>query len=250
MRLLRLVRRDTIIGFRTLGGVTLSLVLTLVLYIFVASLSYNSIVVKLRVMGRAINYVEFLAPGLAAIAVAETSFIMGSLYWIDRRVGMFEQLVAGPFTREEYAASKILTAAIYSLAYTALTIALVSLLSPCTGLEMLRTLLATPIASTLFASMGLCAATRVRSPESYNMLINTVLIPLFLLSPAYYPLQAMPTPIRCIALANPLTYVVEAFRSLMLAPERVLKPLTIVTTMAAVLTVLALAMFRRMEVTD
>ncbi|NPA96936.1 MAG: hypothetical protein GXO32_04990, partial [Crenarchaeota archaeon] len=148
MRLLRLVRRDVVVGFRTLGGATLSLALMLALYIFVASLSYNTIVQHLELFGRSVNYIEFLAPGLASIAVAETSFLIGSLYWVDRRIGMFEQLVAGPFTREQYVASKMVTAVIYSVAYTFLTIALVSTLSPYTALEMLRTVPMTPIAST------------------------------------------------------------------------------------------------------
>lgn len=237
-------------GLRTLGGAAASLALMLVLYVFAAGLSYGSMVGTVEAFGRLVGYLEFLAPGLASVAVAETSFLTGSLYWIDRRTGMFEQLIAGPFTRGQYVASKMLTAVAYSVAYTVFTAALLAPLSPGMGLGLLRAAAAAPLASAVFASMGLLLATTLGSAEAYNMLVNVTLVPLFLLSPAYYPLAAMPGPVRLAALANPLTYAVEAMRGLALAPGHAARPLAVLAASAAALAAMAAARLAAMEVVD
>ena len=251
MRLLRLVRRDLTIGFKTMAGVAISLTLTIVLYVCVAGIAYGNVIGNLEVYGEVVSYLEFLAPGLMAIAAVESSFIIGSLYWLDRRIGMLEQILAGPYTRRDYVASKVITAVVFSLAYSLLVMMLLAAVNWDLSyvVKLLESLLIIPLASITFSSLGLAVAQHLKSPETYNMALNTLLIPLFFLSPAYYPENALPPIIHYITLANPLTYIVESMRALILtSPAVATGNAAVVAALAAITLATATAQFNKAEV--
>jgi ABC-2 type transport system permease protein len=60
--------------------------------------------------------------------------------------------------------------------------------------------------------LGLLIAVRLRSVENFAGIINVVLFPLLFVSGALYPTQGMPSPLRLLAHANPVTYQVDLMR--------------------------------------
>jgi len=249
----RLVRRDLIVGFRTLASAAVSLILTILLYVYVAGVAYGNIIGYVRVEGVRATYVEFLAPGLMVVAAVESSFITGSVFWIDRRLGMLHQLLAGPFTRTQYVLSKTAAAIILSLTYSAFVAAAVLTLnpSPAYAAGLAEALTVIPAISVTFSSIGLIVATKVRTPETYNIMLNIALLPLFFLTTAYYPQTALPPIIKYASQINPLTYAIETIRTLTLTqttptPQNI----AILTTLATTTLTTALLKFKKMEITD
>ena len=79
------------------------------IYIFVAGYAYTSIIESVSVGQVNVDYPAFLASGMIGFNVMNSSLIAGSIIWNDRRNGMFEQILVGPFTRAHYIASNLLT---------------------------------------------------------------------------------------------------------------------------------------------
>src|SRR5437867_5113463 len=85
------------------------------LFLFVAGISYGGLIAPFVVNGRVVSYQQFLAAGVVLQTVMTGSLFAGLLLWLDRRLGMFEQILMGPFTKTQYAFSKILTSMVVGL---------------------------------------------------------------------------------------------------------------------------------------
>ncbi len=249
-RTLALVYRDLTVGARVFASVILSAILSIVMYLVVAGLAYDSLIGYVRLDSLKVPYIEFLIPGIIAIVVMEVSYVTGTKYWIDRRTGMFEQLVACVCSKTEYFIALMITAQLLSLALATLALAIAYLIYPTMRVTLLaRSLVAIPLEAALFCSIGMIVALLVKTSEMYNITLNMIM-PLFFISTAFYPLYALPLPLRYIALANPLTYVVETMRNLAYSPSNVLHssvPLIVLTV--ATLAILV-SMVRKLEITD
>ena len=69
---------------------------------------------------KALSYPAFLASGMIGFNIMNSTLISGIIIWNDRRHGMFEQIMSGPFTRSNYILSNITTIAIVGLVSAAL----------------------------------------------------------------------------------------------------------------------------------
>lgn len=164
LKLLRLIRRDFLVELKTLSTVVASLLIMIILYIYVVGIAYGNIIGRVKIYGISISYIEFLTPGLMAIAAIESSFIIGSMFWLDRRLGVFSQLLAGPFTRLEYITSKIVTVMLFSLIYSLIIIAFLLTLKYDLRelIGLFKVLSVIPLVSLIFSSLGLIIASYVR----------------------------------------------------------------------------------------
>src|SRR3989304_1890466 len=70
--------------------------------------------------GRVISYSLFLAAGAVTLTVINGGTNAGTQLWFDRRHGMFEQILMGPFTRAQYIFSIIITTLIIGMAGSSL----------------------------------------------------------------------------------------------------------------------------------
>jgi ABC-2 type transport system permease protein len=73
------------------------------------------------------------------------------------------------------------------------------------------------LAATLFSTFSLIIACIVKTRERFMGVGQVLTMPLFFASNAIYPTSIMPAWLKIISLVNPLTYVVDALRTLMLA---------------------------------
>jgi len=63
-----------------------------------------------------------------------------------------------------------------------------------------------------FVSLGIVLGSRLRSYGSFRLLSGLVTVPIYLLSPLFYPLATLPSPTRWLAWANPFSYAVDLLR--------------------------------------
>ncbi|MGH9922623.1 MAG: ABC transporter permease, partial [Nitrososphaerales archaeon] len=68
-------------------------------YIFVAGYAYTAVISSVSLGEVNIDYPAFIASGMIGFNVMNSSLIAGTMIWTDRRNGMFEQILVGPFTR-------------------------------------------------------------------------------------------------------------------------------------------------------
>ncbi len=170
-----------------------------------------------------LTYLDFLTPGVCAMTVLFGASQSG-IGWIrDHQTGFLDRILQTPAPRLAVLAGKILADVVRLL----IQAALVALLALALGarlhfapLDLLPALLALALFATAFASLSNAIALTVRSPEPMATYVHLVNMPLLFTSTALVPTKHMPAWLAAIATWNPLTLVVNALRSALLATER------------------------------
>jgi ABC-2 type transport system permease protein len=206
-------------------------------YIFVAGYAYTSIIESVDVGIVAVDYPAFIASGMIGFNVMNSSLIAGTIIWSDRRNGMFEQILVGPFTRAHYIASNILTITMIGL-MSAGIIFLASVLTvfsnaPISLPTVPYMVLGIILGSIFFGSLAIIVSIRMRSTESFQLTINTAFLFFAFVSTTFYPSQGVPDALGKAFLVNPLTYVVDIIRFGLFASSGPLLLLEAVTLGAA-----------------
>ncbi|MBC7348023.1 MAG: ABC transporter permease, partial [Clostridia bacterium] len=99
----------------------------------------------------------------------------------------------------------------------------------------------------VFSGLSMVLACLMRSRERFMGIGQVITMPLFFASNALYPLQLMPPWLRAVALANPMSFIVEALRTLLLGlPGRVDLNLGLLFFFALALMMLAARLFQRL----
>jgi ABC-2 type transport system permease protein len=251
--LLRLLIRDIRGSVGMSPYLVLSQLVSPLVYIFIAGFMYSGIVKGIEIDGVTVSYVLFLAPGIVVSQFMLGASYAGSMVWFDKRMGMLEQILAGPFSRAQYVTSKLLSVTMQGVA-NALLVFLIALpvlagasLSP-SGLPLVLGSLI--LGSLFFGSLMLAISTRIKSDQSLNMMFNTVFAPLMFLSSVFYPLDVAPPVLRILALCNPLTYSVDMIRAGLLGISTSYLPYEIVVLSAESIGMLLVAVhaFRGVKV--
>ena len=213
--IIRLVNRNLTISINP--GFLIWQVIFPLIYIFVAGYAYTSLIEDVPFGNKNIDYPTFLASGMIGFNIMNSTLISGIIIWNDRRHGMFEQIMSGPFTRTDYILSNICTIGIVGLVSASL-IALVGYpvffdSVEFTVITIPMIIFAAIIGSILFGSIASIISTRLRSSEGFNVIINTVFLFLAFVSTAFYPASGSPEPLRTAFYLNPLTYLVDVIRA-------------------------------------
>lgn len=166
-----------------------------------------------------IPYIDFMAPGILCQSVLFISIFFGITIIWERDLGIVHKFLVSPAPREAFVLGKALSAGFRGLSQ-AVIIFLLSLLmgvgvswSP---INIFGVLFAILVGSALFSTLSLIIACLVKTRERLMGIGQLITMPLFFASNAIYPIQMMPQWLRYIAWGNPLTYLVDATRSLML----------------------------------
>ena len=111
--IIRLVNRNLTISLNP--GFLIWQIIFPLIYIFVAGFAYGPLINQVPFAGKDLDYPAFLASGMIGFNIMNSTLISGILIWNDRRHGMFEQIMSGPFTRSHYILSNICTIGIIGL---------------------------------------------------------------------------------------------------------------------------------------
>ncbi len=166
-----------------------------------------------------LTYMEFLTPGILAQSVLFIAIFYGiSVIW-ERDLGIVHKFLASPTPRSALVLGKALSAGVRGLSQ-ALIIYLLAILIG-VGLDLnvlpvLGVLLLIVLGAGVFSTLSLVIACIVRTRERFMGIGQLLTMPLFFASNALYPISMMPSWLQAIAAVNPLTYLVDALRALML----------------------------------
>jgi ABC-2 type transport system permease protein len=162
----------------------------------------------------AVGYMQFMYPGILGMSVLFTSvFSAVSIIW-DREFGFLKEVLVAPVPRWGVAVGKILGGATVAMMQSVILIALAPVagvgLSPLVVVELLLLCFLMSIAIT---SLGVFVAATMRSMQGFQMLMNLLIMPLYFLSGAMFPIISAPLWMRVLMAVDPLTYGVDALRN-------------------------------------
>ena len=213
--ILRLVNRNLTVSLNP--GFLIWQVVFPLMYIFVVGYAYSGIIPSIPVQGQSVDYPAYLATGMIGFNIMNSTLVSGLIIWNDRRHGMFEQIMSGPYTRTHYILANICTIGIVGLASAGLIcVAGIPVFLESASISYVSVLLvvfAAICGSALFGSLASIISTRLKSSEGFNVVINTTFLFLAFVSTAFYPAQGAPAILGMAFYANPLTYLVDTIRA-------------------------------------
>lgn len=165
-----------------------------------------------------LRYLDFMAPGILAQSVLFIAIFYGiSVIW-ERDLGIVHKLLVTPAPRTALVLGKGLSAGVRALSQAIIIYALSWMLDvklDWRPQSLICVIGAVILGAALFSTFSLIIACIVKTRERFMGIGQVLTMPLFFASNAVYPLAMMPPWLKIIARANPLTYEVDALRSLM-----------------------------------
>ena len=164
-------------------------------------------------------YQDFMAPGILAQSVLFIAIFYGiSVIW-ERDLGIVHKLLVTPTPRAALVLGKGLSAGCRALSQAFIIYLLALMLGvriDWRPLSMAAVLLVVVLGAALFSTFSLIIACLVKTRERFMGIGQVLTMPMFFASNAIYPLAMMPAWLRAVAWCNPLSYLVDALRALML----------------------------------
>ncbi|MDP9115987.1 MAG: ABC transporter permease [Actinomycetota bacterium] len=160
-----------------------------------------------------LNLRTFLYPGILAMAVMFTAmFSAASIVW-DREFGFLREMLVAPIRRSSIVIGKCLGGATVATFQGLLVICLAGLVgvpySPMLIIEVFA--MQTLLAYTLTA-FGVMVAARIKQIQSFMALTQMLILPLFFISGAMFPVTGLPTWLTVLNRIDPITYAVDPIR--------------------------------------
>ena len=166
-----------------------------------------------------VSYLAFMTPGILAQSVLFTGIFYGIAVIWERDLGIVHKLLVSPAYRASLALGKAAAAGFRGVVQTVI----IYLIAIALGIsirwkvpEILGVIAAVAAGSAIFSMFSLAIACVVKSRERFMGIGQVLTMPLFFASNAIYPLSLMPNWLRIVSLINPLTYLVDALRRLMI----------------------------------
>ena len=162
------------------------------------------------------NYVEFILPGIIAMTVLMNSMMSGvSVIW-DKQFGFMREMLVTPISRIELIIGKALgggtTAVLQGILVLIISLFLGIRIHSAAGILVALGFMI--IIGITFSALGLCFASFIDDLEAFPLIMNFVIMPLFFLSGALFPIggEHVPVLLKFVTRLNPLTYGVDAIR--------------------------------------
>jgi len=160
------------------------------------------------------NYIQFLAPGIIAMSVLFTSVFAGiEIIW-DRQFGFLKETLVAPVSRFEIMLGRTLGGATVG----SIQGIIVFLLTLFVGFRPVNIallplgLLFIFLIGIFFTSVGTAIASRLEDMQGFQLIMNFLIMPIFFLSGALFPLENLPKAMEIIVKIDPLTYGVDGLR--------------------------------------
>jgi ABC-2 type transport system permease protein len=164
------------------------------------------------------TYLDFMTPGVLAQSVLFTAIFFGIAIIWERDLGILHKMLVTPAYRSALVLGKALSAGVRGVIQAVIIYAVAFALRIHLRVEVLPILgvfAGVVLGAALFSTFSLVVACLVKTRERFMGIGQLLTMPLFFASNAIYPTEMMPGWLRVIAHANPLTYLVDLLRTLM-----------------------------------
>jgi ABC-2 type transport system permease protein len=192
------------------------------------------------------SYLQFMAPGIMCMTILFTSTFMGMALLWDRQFGFLKETLVAPVPRLTIMLGRTVGGATVAL-FQGLLVFLVSLIAgfrPAHVLVVPTAILVMALVAIVFSAMGTIIGSSLKEMQGFQIIMNFLVMPIFFLSGALYPLHNLPIALTVLTRMDPLTYGVDALRGVLIGTTRFGVGLDILALAFAGLVLLMLGAFR------
>jgi ABC-2 type transport system permease protein len=164
------------------------------------------------------NYMQFLAPGVIAMSILFTAIFSGiSIIW-DKQFGFLKETLVAPVSRLNIMIGQTLGGATIAVIQGVIVLFLAMLVGfrPENWLLLPMAVLVMILIAVFFTALGTAIASKMSDMHGFQLVMNFLVMPLFFLSGALFPLDGLPKKILFITKIDPLTYGVDALRAFLI----------------------------------
>lgn len=161
------------------------------------------------------SYLQFMAPGVIGMAVLFTSVFSGiALLW-DRQFGFLKETLVAPVPRIYIMIGRTLGGATVAMLQGVLivVVCLIAGFRPVSLAGLPIAFLFMAAIATLFAAMGTSIGSSLQDMQGFQLIMNFLVLPIFFLSGALFPLNNLPKALAFVTALDPLSYGVDGLRA-------------------------------------
>jgi len=199
--------------------------------------------------GGQIDFRQFMFPGVLSMAVLFTSiFSAVSIVW-DREFGFLKEVMVAPVSRTAVALGKVAGGSTVGMLQGVIVLLLAPVIGVRLTLDQIIVLLGLMLLlAAVMTAIGILIAARMQSMEGFQVMMQFLLMPMFFLSGAFFPLRGVPLWLEWLGRLDPVTYGVDPIRQVALratvAPEALrlvaLHPIAVNVVVMAVIGIVVL----------
>jgi len=163
-----------------------------------------------------VSYTQFMFPGILGMTVLFSAIFSSiSIIW-DKEFGFMKEILVAPISRLSIVVGKALSGTVVST----IQALIILLFIPIVGLrpsfsEILAAMVVCALIAFVISAFGIVLASFYESYESFSVIMNFIVMPMFFLSGAMYPVKLLPKALKIVSFANPLTYGVDAIKHML-----------------------------------
>lgn len=161
------------------------------------------------------DYFQFLAPGVVAMGILFTAVFNGIEVIWDRKFGFLKETLVAPISRFEIMIGRTLGGATVASIQGILVLGLTFLFGfrPENWAMIGVAILFMFLVALLFTALGTAIASLLEDMHGFQLIMNFLIMPVFFLSGALFPLENLPSAISVVTRLNPLAYGVDGLRA-------------------------------------
>jgi ABC-2 type transport system permease protein len=198
------------------------------------------------------SYLQFVAPGVVGMSILFSSIFSGvGLLW-DRQFGFLKETLVAPVPRLQIMAGRTLGGATTATLQGLLVFSacLIAGFRPHDLAAVPLALLFMALIATVFAALGTSIGSMLRDMQGFQMVMNFLVLPIFFLSGAIYPLGGLPSVLAVATHLDPLSYGIDGLRGALIGQSHfgVFTDLAVLGSVAALFLAAGAWSFSRIQV--
>jgi ABC-2 type transport system permease protein len=198
------------------------------------------------------SYLQFVAPGVIGMSVLFTSIFSGiGLLW-DRQFGFLKETLVAPVPRLHIMMGRTLGGASVAMlqGLLILIVCLIAGFRPSSPAMLPLGLAVMALVAIVFAALGTAIGSTLQNMQGFQLVMNFLVMPIFFLSGALFPLDGLPPALAVVTRLDPLTYGIDGLRGTMIGLTHfgVASDIGVLFVVAAAFMVLGAYSFSRIQV--
>lgn len=164
------------------------------------------------------SYLQFMAPGVMGMTILFTSMFSGiALLW-DRQFGFLKETLVAPVPRLFIMMGRTLGGATVAIIQGLLIfiVCLIAGFRPLSATAIPLAIVFMALIAIVFGALGTVIGSSLKDMQGFQLVMNFLVMPIFFLSGALYPLSNLPRVLAALTKLDPLTYGVDGVRTVLI----------------------------------
>lgn len=198
------------------------------------------------------SYLQFIAPGVVGMSVLFSSIFSGiGLLW-DRQFGFLKETLVAPVPRLHIMIGKTCGGATVSVIQgtLVLVICVIAGFRPAHASTLPLAFVFMVLICIVFAALGMAIGSTLQNMQGFQLIMNFVVMPIYFLSGALFPLSNLPRALAIVTRLDPLTYGIDGLRGAFIGTAQfaAVTNLVVLTSIAALFLVFGAYRFSKIQV--